>query len=125
MEISLNFAYGSFASHQLVGLAFFKSLTDKFIGNRTDLSYKNRNFPIYKYNYITHDDETIRHIHIRMLTVDHFIHLKDWCNKQNIFVGIEKRMIDSNKIWWPIIIRIKADDNNELLFLTKLQENIY
>lgn len=48
---------------------------------------------------------------------------KKWCHEQGVTVNMKKREIDHNKVWWPCVIEIKVDrDDNEYWVWAKLVE---
>lgn len=59
---------------------------------------------------------------ITVVSRDQWFEFKDWCQDKGITVHLKKRVIDSNKTWWPSVVEILPDDdNNDHLVWVKLK----
>ena len=60
---------------------------------------------------------------IRVIPREHWDGFKKWCATHGVTVNMKKREIDQKKTWWPCVIEITVEgDDNEYWVWAKLVE---
>jgi hypothetical protein len=59
---------------------------------------------------------------IMVISRDSWDDFKKWCQERCVTVHLKKRMIDSNKVWWPTVLEVLPGDGSiEHLVWVKLR----
>jgi len=76
---------------------------------------------VRSYRFLKNADR-LEYEKIMVVSRDHWDDFKKWCWNRGITVHLKKRVIDSNKTWWPSVVEILPDgDNNDYLVWVKLK----
>lgn len=67
------------------------------------------------------DNPDRKHVTLCIMSFEKWNSFCKWCRIKGVRVSAKKKVIDGLKIWWPSVIEIDADGDNELLVLSKLR----
>lgn len=123
MKKELNFYQRSVNISEKVIFEFYASLTDRYFSEIDDkFTTESTILNITFVNRDEFDVSTLK-IQIPSATPIRWLSFKNWCKTKEIDVVVKKKNIERyTGISWPTIIEISTADDNEWLFLSKLEK---
>ena len=104
------------------GSAYGDALEVFLLGHMTNGFIEDRPESMVKSYRFLKDADRSEYEKIMVVSRDHWDDFKKWCRDRGITVHLKKRVIDSNKTWWPSVVEIITDDeSNDYLVWVKLK----
>jgi hypothetical protein len=108
-----------------LAITFLSQLSTEYIAEHQDniQHCKKMSFTIYqKINEDNYEFNKNVELSICSAAFKDWLGFHNWCSFKAVDVFCKKKKIDEEGIWWPSVIEIAVNDDNELLFLHKLLE---
>lgn len=130
MKLIVNFSFKEIDQSYVIGLEFLKILTNTYITYTTEttnsysIAYcKSTTFVITRYDPTSNERDAIDLLSIPILSSSDWPQFETWCKvNKGVDLHIKKKLIDNEAVWWPSIIELLVDDDNEHFFMAKLRD---
>lgn len=131
MQLTINLSHREVDQSYVIGLEFVKILINSYI-TETETTMTNMYtiehcktiaFIITRYDPISGALDVIDELHVPIISSHDWPQFSIWCkDHKGVDLHIKKKLRDNEAIWWPFIIELLVDNDNEHLFMAKLRD---